>query len=119
MVDSDSAIMFESLTEIIPECELITLPRMQGAKGIHVTETEVSPIPLSRLRLKQRIVDPRCRFVQSMSSGMTLKSPPTTVGASLWSQRANCLPKRSIHASLCGGSVLLRTVGNDGNAISD
>ena len=55
--------MLEGLPEIIPECELAALPRMQGAKGIHVAKFEVSPIPLSRLWLKYRIVNPRSGFV--------------------------------------------------------
>ena len=44
MINADSAIVLQGLPEIIPECELVALPGMQGAEGIDVAKTEVCPI---------------------------------------------------------------------------
>ena len=63
MVDTNAAIVLERLPEIIPEGELAGLVRMQRSEGVGIAETEQRPVPCSRLRLEQRVTDPRGRLV--------------------------------------------------------
>ena len=52
VVNADFASVLESLTEIIPECDLATLSKMQGAESIRVAKPEICWVPLSRFWLK-------------------------------------------------------------------
>ena len=63
MVDTDAAIMFKRLSPIIPESELAALVRMQRPERVRIAETEQRPVACPRLRLKQRVMDPRGRLV--------------------------------------------------------
>src|ERR1700730_13854030 len=63
MIDSYAAIMFECLPEIVPERELPSYTGVKRPEGIDVAEFEHGPIACTRFRLKQCIVNPRCRLV--------------------------------------------------------
>jgi hypothetical protein len=63
VVDADSSIVLECLAEVVPERELSGLSRMQGSESICVAQSEQGPIARTRFRLKQCIVNPRCRLV--------------------------------------------------------
>ncbi len=63
MVDANAAIMLERLPEVIPEGELPGLLRMQRAEGIAVAKAEQGTVSRSRLRLEERVMDPRGRLV--------------------------------------------------------
>lgn len=58
VIDADSTVVLKRLAEVVPECELAALPRMQRTEGINVAQAEISPIPLPRFRLEKRIVHP-------------------------------------------------------------
>lgn len=63
MINSDAAVMFECLPEVVPERELAAYTRMQRPKRVGVAESKHCPIAVARLRLKECIVNPRCRFM--------------------------------------------------------
>jgi hypothetical protein len=58
MIDAYSPVVFERLTEIIPERELTRFSRMQTTERVGVSKLQQSAIACSRLRLEQRIADP-------------------------------------------------------------
>ena len=63
MVDANASIMFERLPKVIPKSELAALARMQRPERVRVAETEQRPVPRPRLRLEERVMDPRGRLV--------------------------------------------------------
>src|ERR1700722_16982909 len=63
MVDTNAAVVLERLPEIIPESELSGLVRMERPKRVGIAELEQSAISCPRLRLEERVADPRCRLV--------------------------------------------------------
>lgn len=58
VIDSNAAIVLKGFSEIIPECKLSALPRVQEAKRIGIAKSDVGPVACPGLRLKQSVVHP-------------------------------------------------------------
>lgn len=58
VIDSDSAIVFKSSTEIIPEGELACLAGMQRPERVRVAKRKQRTVTCTGLGLKQRVIDP-------------------------------------------------------------
>ena len=58
VIDPDTAIVFKSLPEIIPERELPRLAGMQRPESVRVAKCKQRTVTRARLGLKQRVIDP-------------------------------------------------------------
>jgi len=63
VIDSNAAVMFERLPEVVPERELASYSGMQRPERVGEAEFEHRPIAGTRLWLKECIVNPGCRFM--------------------------------------------------------